>query len=141
MTSSKMSGLLLIAHEVARWSTCIKDNVGALIVVDNRIISTGYNGSIPGAQHCVDFFRDIKWAEAHHGWAEQNEVHAEMNAILVCAKNGIDTAGTSMIATHSPCYSCIKAILQAGITQLFYHEVYNEEALEFISRRIKVEHV
>lgn len=112
-----------IAEAVARLSTCKYLSVGAVLVEqkNNRIISTGYNGTSFGQKHC----RDIQMTrEEHREWSERNEIHAELNLILNAAKNGISTNMTDLYSTVSPCWNCLKHIKNAGITRVFYRTKY-----------------
>src|SRR5947209_5416518 len=93
-----------IARQVATRATCPRKHVGALIVRDRTILSTGYNGSIRGMPHCDDAGHDL---EAGHCVAT---IHAEANAILQAAKNGVTIDGAEIYTTASPCWSCFKLI-------------------------------
>lgn len=103
-------------------STCPRLSVGATIVRDHRVIAGGYNGSITGDAHCEDegcYMRDGHCLRV---------VHAEMNALLQCAKFGISTDGASLYVTHFPCLQCMKSILQAGIRHIYYlHDYHNDD--------------
>ncbi|MDR0691359.1 MAG: ComE operon protein 2 [Streptococcaceae bacterium] len=110
-------------------STCERLEVGAVIVRDKRVIAGGYNGSVSGDTHCID---DRCYVVNGHC---VRTIHAEMNAILQCAKFGISTESAEIYVTHFPCLACTKMILQAGIRKIFYLEDYhnNEYALKLIS--------
>ncbi|MDR1521554.1 MAG: ComE operon protein 2 [Streptococcaceae bacterium] len=110
-------------------STCKRLEVGAVIVRENRVIAGGYNGSISRDTHCFD---DGCYVVDGHC---VRTIHAEMNAILQCAKFGISTKGAEIYITHFPCLACTKMILQAGIEKIYYLEDYhnNEYALKLIS--------
>lgn len=99
-------------------STCRRLSVGATIVKDNRIIAGGYNGSVAGEVHCID---DGCYIEEGHCI---RTVHAEMNALLQCAKMGVPTTGAEIYVTHFPCIHCTKSIIQAGISKIYYAENY-----------------
>ncbi|WP_428898117.1 dCMP deaminase [Parelusimicrobium proximum] len=133
-----------IATLLAEQSTCCRMHVGAVLVKENRIISMGFNGVPSKQMHCEDFFRKeyddafkdkyasfeefIKSAEfkdIHGKFSNENELHAEQNAILFAAKNGIATQGASMYVTFSPCVNCAKAIIIAGIKKVYYKEKYD----------------
>lgn len=106
------------AELFSKRSTCGRLSVGAVIVRDNHIIAQGYNGSIAGHAHCN---------HDNHLMYEngcKRTIHAEMNAILMCAKLGIATEGTTMYVTHYPCPDCMKMINQAGITHVVYKNYY-----------------
>lgn len=107
-----------IAVVVSSRSTCPRKNVGAVIVKDKQILSTGYNGSISGAPHCIDI-----------GCIMENDhciatIHAEVNAITQAAKHGVSIDGATIYVTASPCINCFKAICQAGICRIVYGEQY-----------------
>lgn len=99
-------------------STCRRLSVGATIVKDQRIIAGGYNGSVSGEVHCID---DGCYIEDGHCI---RTIHAEMNALLQCAKMGVSTAGAEIYVTHFPCIHCTKSIIQAGISKIYYAEDY-----------------
>ncbi len=106
------------SHLLALRSTCNRLTVGATIVRDKRIIAGGYNGSIAGGEHCID---DGCYVIDNHC---VRTIHAEMNALLQCAKFGVPTAGAEIYVTHFPCLQCCKSIIQAGITAVYYAEDY-----------------
>lgn len=102
-------------------STCSRLDVGATIVRDKRIIAGGYNGSVSGDVHCID--EGCHVVDGHC----VRTIHAEMNAILQCAKFGIQTQGSEIYVTHFPCLPCMKMILQAGIKKIYYLEDYRND--------------
>lgn len=110
-------------------STCTRLEVGATLVKDKRIIAGGYNGSVSGDVHCID---DGCYVVDNHCI---RTIHAEMNALLQCAKLGISTDGAEVYVTHFPCLPCTKALLQAGIKKIYYlHDYRNDPyALELIA--------
>jgi dCMP deaminase len=110
-----------IAREVATRSTCDRKNVGAVIVRDKTILSTGYNGSVRGMPHCDDVGHTM---ENGHCIAT---VHAEANAIIQAAKNGVALDGADIYITASPCWHCFKLIANSGIRRIFYLEFYRDE--------------
>jgi len=98
-------------------------------VRDKTILSTGYNGSIRGMPHCDDVGHDL---EGGHCIAT---IHAEANAILQAAKNGVMIEGAELYTTASPCWSCFKLIANAGITTIYYGEFYRDrKSLEVATR-------
>lgn len=107
------------AHLLASRSTCTRLSVGATIIKDNRIIAGGYNGSVAGEVHCID---EGCLMEDHHCI---RTIHAEMNAILQCAKQGVSTEGATIYVTHFPCLNCTKSIIQAGIKTIYYAQDYH----------------
>ncbi len=106
------------SHLISSRSTCTRLMVGATIVRDKRIIAGGYNGSIAGGDHCAE--HGCLVVEGHC----IRTIHAEMNAILQCAKFGASTDGAEMYVTHFPCVACCKSIIQAGIQTVCYAEDY-----------------
>lgn len=111
-------------------STCERLTVGATIVREKRIIAGGYNGSVSGDVHCID--EGCFVVDGHC----LRTIHAEMNAILQCAKFGAQTEGAEIYVTHFPCLQCTKMIIQAGIKKINYLEDYhnNEYALKLIEQ-------
>ena len=111
-------------------STCTRLEVGATLVKDRRIIAGGYNGAVSGDNHCIDHGCYV--VDGHCIRA----IHAEMNALLQCAKLGISTDGAEIYVTHFPCLHCTKAILQAGIKKIYYlHDYHNDPyAIELIQK-------
>lgn len=109
-------------------STCTRLEVGATLVRDKRIIAGGYNGSVSGDVHCID--EGCYVVDGHC----LRTIHAEMNALLQCAKFGIPTEGSEIYVTHFPCLACTKAILQAGVKKIHYLYDYNNNtyALDLI---------
>ena len=110
-----------IAHQASTRSTCPRKHVRAVIVRDRTILSTGYNGSIRGMPHCEDVGCTM---EDGHCVAT---VHAEANAIIQAAKNGVSIAGSELYTTASPCWGCFKLIANAGIGTIYYGEFYRDE--------------
>lgn len=100
-------------------SPCHRLQVGCLLVKDNRIISQGYNGFLPGAQH-----KSI--VRNNH---EQATVHAEQNAIVDCAKRGVSCKGCTAYVTHYPCIICCRLLLAAGIKKIYYINDYKNDEL------------
>ncbi|MBM7645821.1 dCMP deaminase [Scopulibacillus daqui] len=122
------------SHLLANRSTCPRLAVGATIVRDKRIIAGGYNGSISGGIHCID--EGCYMIDGHC----VRTIHAEMNAILQCAKFGVPTQGAEIYVTHFPCLQCCKAIIQSGIKTVYYAADYKNHpyAIElFESAKVK----
>ena len=106
------------AELISKRSTCDRAFVGAVLVKDKRIIATGYNGGVSATENCN---------EAGHQMDDGHcirTVHAEMNALIQCAKEGISTNNTEIYVTHFPCINCTKALLQAGIKKITYKANY-----------------
>ncbi|AQQ52949.1 ComE operon protein 2 [Planococcus lenghuensis] len=106
------------SHLLALRSTCTRLSVGATIVRDRRIMAGGYNGSISGGDHCTD--KGCYVIDNHC----VRTIHAEMNALLQCAKYGVSVSGAEMYVSHFPCLQCTKSIIQAGISTLYYAKDY-----------------
>lgn len=122
-----------IALQVASRSTCARKHVGAVVVRDKTILSTGYNGSIRGMPHCDEVGHDL---EGGHCVAT---IHAEANAILQAAKNGVRIEGAEIYTTASPCWSCFKLIANAGIRWIYYGEFYRDKKSLEVARRLGIE--
>lgn len=112
----------------AKASKCTYFQVGAVIVKNDRIISHGYNGTPAGfPDDCTDFFcGDPKEREAHHEFSENTTIHAEMNALLWAAREGISVNNAIIYVNLQPCHNCIKACVAAGIKEIIYKEPYDK---------------
>lgn len=120
-----------LARMVAKRSTCDRAYVGCVLVnKDHRIISTGYNGSIANNPHCDEVGHTMRDG---HCIAT---IHAEMNALLYCAREGISVAGSTCYVTHFPCLNCTKSLIQAGISEIYYEIGYrmDDYAVELLER-------
>ena len=126
-----------IAQVVASRSTCDRKHVGAVIVRDRTILSTGYNGSIRGMPHCDETGHLM---ENDHCVAT---IHAEANSLVQAARNGVNINGASIYITASPCWSCFKLIANAGIQAVYFGEFYRDERIFDVGGKlgIKLEHV
>lgn len=112
-----------IAQQVATRSTCNRKHIGAVIVRDKTILSTGYNGSIRGLAHCDDLGHMME-----NGHCVRT-VHAEANAIAQAAKNGVNVNQSEIYITASPCWTCFKLVANAGIIKVVYGEFYRDERI------------
>jgi len=121
-----------IARQAATRATCDRKHVGAVIVRDRTILSTGYNGSIRGMPHCDEIGHMI---ENTHCVAT---VHAEANAIIQAAKNGVRIDGAEIYTTASPCWNCFKLIANAGIGAIYYGEFYRDERSIEVAAKIGI---
>jgi dCMP deaminase len=110
-----------LAVQAATRSTCPRKHVGAVIVRDKSILSTGYNGSIRGAPHC-----DEAGCLMDNGHCVRT-VHAEANALVQAARNGVRLEGAHIYVTASPCFNCFKLIANAGLSTVFYGEFYRDD--------------
>jgi dCMP deaminase len=122
-----------IAQVVASRSTCPRKFVGAVIVRDRTILSTGYNGSIRGMPHCMDSGHMM---ENDHCVAT---IHAEANAIIQAAKNGAIIDGGMIYVTASPCWNCFKQIANGGIRRIVYGEFYRDERIFDVAARLSID--
>ena len=130
-----------IAIVVAKRSTCLRNQVGALFVKNKRILTTGYNGAPAGLEHCdvVGCAREGVQSGTRHELCRA--VHAEQNAIIQAAMHGISIEGATLYCTHQPCILCAKMIVNAGIVRVVYHSGYPDDfALDiFKEAGVKVE--
>ena len=122
-----------IARQAATRSTCDRKFVGAVIVRDRTILSTGYNGSIRGMPHCDEVGHDL---ENDHCVAT---IHAEANAIIQAAKNGVNISGSEIYTTASPCWSCFKLIANSGAKRIVFGEFYRDERIFDHAKRLGIE--
>ncbi|MFH0990354.1 MAG: dCMP deaminase family protein [bacterium] len=122
-----------IAEQVATRSTCDRKHVGAVIVRDKTILSTGYNGSLRGAPHCDDAGHDM---ESGHC---VRTVHAEANAVAQAAKHGVAINDSEIYVTASPCLTCFKLAANAGIRVVYYKEFYQDERIGDYAKQANVE--
>ena len=124
---------MLQALVISTRSTCNRLSVGAIVVRDRRIIAGGYNGSVSGDDHCLD--QGCYLVDGHC----VRTIHAEMNAILQCAKFGEATDGAEIYVTDFPCLQCTKMLLQAGITKITYLRNYHNDP--YAQKLLDLKHV
>ncbi len=117
-----------ITFLVAKRSTCLRRAVGALIVKDKRILSTGYNGAPTGIKHCIETGCLRENLNVPSG--EKHElcrgIHAEQNAIIQAAYHGVSIKGATLFCTNQPCSICAKMIINAGINKICYGSGYSD---------------
>jgi dCMP deaminase len=121
-----------LAVQAATRSTCPRKHVGAIIVRDKTVLSTGYNGSIRGGSHCTEV-----------GCLMDNShcirtVHAEANALVQAACHGIRLEGAQIYVTASPCFNCFKLIANAGVRTIYYGEFYRDERVHDFARELGI---
>ncbi len=135
-----------IARIVSKRSTCKRRNVGALVVKEKRILSTGYNGAPIGLKHCIG--GECLRERLNIASGERHELcrglHAEQNAIIQAAYHGVSISGAHIYSTHLPCSICIKMIINAGIEKVFFIDGYPDDlAMEMVKesgvKLVKVE--
>lgn len=122
-----------IARAVASRATCARKHVGAVIVRDRTILSTGYNGSIRGTEHCDEVGHMME--DGHC----VRTIHAEMNAIIQAAKNGTAIEHAMIYVTASPCWNCFKAIANGGLRRIVFGEFYRDNRIFEVSQQLGIE--
>ncbi|HAA34895.1 MAG TPA: cytidine deaminase [Firmicutes bacterium] len=123
------SYFLEIASVVAGRSTCLRRQVGAVLVKEKRLLATGYNGAPTGLEHCLEIGclrqeKNIPSGERHELC---RGLHAEQNAIIQAALHGVSIKGADLYCTHHPCSLCAKMLINAGITRIILKEGYPDE--------------
>ena len=122
-----------IATELSTASKCVSKQVGAVIVKDGRILSTGYNGTPAGYKNCCDYW-DGEYTQEHHEWSKTYEIHAEMNAIIWAARKGISIEGATIYVTLEPCSECSKNLIASGIKRIVYAKAYEHTHSSTVSK-------
>jgi len=125
-----------IAKEIAKASKCVSKQVGAVIVKDGRILSTGYNGTPTGYINCSEHWKN-EYTKDHHEWSKTYEIHAEMNAIIWAARKGIAIEGGTIYVTLEPCSQCSKNLIASGIKKIVYEKSYEYTNSQIISKFLK----
>ena len=117
-----------MAEVVAGRSTCLRRKVGAVIVKGKQILSTGYNGSPAGLQHCAETgcLRETLNVPSGERTEICRAVHAEQNALIQAAKHGVKIDGSTIYTTHQPCVLCTKMLINAGIMQVVFKYPYQD---------------
>ena len=115
-----------ITNLVAERSTCLRRAVGAVLVKDKRILSTGYNGSPSNLKHCAEVgcLREKLGIESGKMHELCRGIHAEQNAIIQAAYHGVSVKGASIFCTNQPCSICARMIINAGIKKIYYQSGY-----------------
>ncbi len=123
---------MAITKMVAMRSTCLRRSVGAILVKDKRILSTGYNGAPSGLRHCeeVGCLREDSSIPSGTRHELCRGLHAEQNAIIQAAYHGISICGADLYCTNMPCVICSKMIINAGILNIYYAEGYDDPLSE-----------
>ena len=118
-----------IADDVAERAICVKRKVGAVIVKDNRILSTGYNGAPKGFDHCTEDTCLRKQMHVPSGQRHElcRGLHAEQNAIIQAAVHGVSIQGGTLYCNYQPCVICVKMLLNAGLVRIVYSGGYPDE--------------
>ena len=115
-----------IATVVAERSTCLRRRVGAVLVKDKRLLTTGYNGAPSGLQHCAESgcLRQLQGVPPGQRHELCRGLHAEQNAIIQAALHGVSIRGAVLYCTHHPCSLCARMLINAGITRIVLVENY-----------------
>ena len=129
-----------IAIELATASKCVSKQVGAVIVKDGRILSTGYNGTPPAYENCCDYWKG-EYTKEHHDWSKTYEIHAEMNAIIWAARKGISIENATIYVTLEPCSECSKNLIASGIKRIVYKSSYEHTNSEIVTKFLKANNV
>lgn len=118
-----------IAELVSSRSTCLRRKVGAVIVKDKRILTTGYNGAPRGLIHClkVGCLREENKIPSGEHQELCRGLHAEQNAIIQAALHGINISNSYLYCTDQPCVTCVKMIINAGINRIYYYKTYPDK--------------
>ena len=118
-----------ITKMVARRSTCLRRQVGAILVKDKRILATGYNGAPSGLKHCEEV--GCLRADTSIPSGQRHELcrglHAEQNAIIQAAYHGFSIRGATLYCTNKPCVICSKMLINAGIKKILYEDGYDDQ--------------
>jgi len=130
-----------IAVLVAKRSTCLRRSVGALIVKDKRILTTGYNGAPSGIRHCTEIgcLRETMNVASGQRHELCRGIHAEQNAIIQAAYHGVSIAHATLYCTNLPCSICTKMIINAGIKRIYYLEGYADDLSEAMLAESEIE--
>ncbi len=130
-----------IASDVATRATCIRRRVGAVVVKDRRILTTGYNGAPAGITHCTPetCLRTIHNVPSGERHELCRGLHAEQNAIIQAALHGVSIKGASIYVTHQPCSICTKMLINSGITRFVFQEPYNDPLAEEMMEEAGIE--
>jgi dCMP deaminase len=119
---------MAITQMVAKRSTCLRRQVGAVLVKDKRILCTGYNGAPAGLRHCEELGCLRLDTSVPSGMRHElcRGLHAEQNAIIQAAYHGISIAGSTLYCTNKPCVICSKMLINAGVQSIYYREGYDD---------------
>ncbi len=141
-----------LARAVREGANCLGSSVGAVLVIDNRVVSTGFNGTPEGFSNCSDYGcvrcrdsmlhatgRTVEASDPEHvpgrGLDRCICVHAEQNAILTAARFGIAVRGSTLYTTLSPCFGCLKESIQAGVRRIVFDTIYHAPMSEPLRRQ------
>jgi dCMP deaminase len=130
-----------IVQDVSERATCMKRKVGAILVKDKRILTTGYNGSPKGFKHCEEVGCIRKEMNLPSGQRHElcRGLHAEQNAIIQAAVHGVEISGATMYCNYHPCVICVKMMINAGIVKLVYAGGYPDELAQKMIKESKIQ--
>jgi len=130
-----------IAALVARRSTCLRRDVGAVLVGERRILATGYNGAPSGLHHCLDVgcLRERLGVPSGERHELCRGLHAEQNAIIQAALHGVSVKGAHLYCTNHPCVICVKMIVNAGIVKITYRDGYLDQMAKEMAMEAGIE--
>ena len=120
------------AEAASKRATCDRKHVGAVVILNRQIVSSGYNGSVIGAEHCDEVGHDME--DGHC----VRTIHAEMNALAQAARRGAKIEGATIYSTASPCWDCFRVLVNAGIQRYVYGEVYDAGGKDQMARIEKI---
>lgn len=125
MKTNKLQFYINLAKETAKQSTCPRAKVGAILINEDRVTAMGYNGAVRGARHCTEIGCSIvKEDNKPHC---KRACHSESNLICNAAYHGTSTKGGIVVCTHQPCHNCLKLLVNAGISELYFLKDYPDE--------------
>ncbi|KAF0134182.1 MAG: dCMP deaminase [Candidatus Saganbacteria bacterium] len=130
-----------ITNDVSKRATCVKRKVGAVIVKNNRILTTGYNGAPKSFNHCTELTCVRKQMEVPSGQRHElcRGLHAEQNAIIQAAVHGVEIDGGTLYCNYQPCVICVKMMINAGMKKLVYQGGYPDELAAEMLKESKIE--
>ena len=141
---------LRIAKIYAEMSNCVSHQVGAILVKDGRIISTGYNGTPAGYKNCNEIFPDYSKEndrQVHMEFSDRYELHSEQNLLIQAAREGISIKDSILYCTTQPCWTCLKMMIGAGIKEIYFTDFYDrinsdENWWDFVKdMKVKIERI
>ena len=132
---------MMIAEDVSTRSTCLRRRVGAVIVRDRRLLTTGYNGAPAGVDHCTEetclrLKYNVPSGERHELC---RGLHAEQNAIIQAAYHGVSINGAAIYITHQPCSICTKMLINSGVTCFIFRSPYPDPLAEEMIRQAGID--
>lgn len=129
-----------ITHLVAKRSTCLRRQVGAVLVRDKKILATGYNGAPSGLEHCLEIgcLREKLGIPSGERHELCRGLHAEQNAIIQAAYHGVGIRGATLYCTNHPCIICSKMIINAGIQKIVFEQGYADSLARQMLKESKV---